>query len=81
MPKSKKCTKLIPRIYKRSAENLGLFFFVKAQQQIVPTIKVQQAIWNYFKFTDIDDWDMECARVQFSQLEKEYYDYLKNETT
>lgn len=73
MPKGKECTKLIPKIYKRNAENLLLFGWVNAQKQIVPTITIEQAIWNYFKFCDIEDWDMESAIVTFSQIQKEYY--------
>jgi hypothetical protein len=73
MPKEKDCTKLIPKIYKRNAENLGLFFFVNAQKQIIPTITLEQAIWNYFRFSDIE-WDMESARATFTRLQREFYD-------
>jgi|WetSurMetagenome_2_1015567.scaffolds.fasta_scaffold32708_5 hypothetical protein len=81
MPKEKDCTKLIPRIYKKNAENIMLFTFVNAQRQIVPTVTLEQAIWNYFRFTGIDDWDMESARITFHQIQKEYYEDLRSETT
>jgi len=77
MPKSKDCTKLIPRIYKRNAENLMLFAWVNALKKTVPTITIEQAIWSYFNFCDIDDWDIECARTTFSQLQKEFYEDCK----
>ena len=73
MPREKECTKLVPMIYKRNAENLLLFAWVNAQKQIVPTITLEQAIWSYFKFTGIDDWDMESARTTYCRLQKEFY--------
>ena len=76
MPKEKECRSLIPKIYKSNAENLGLFFFVNAQRQIVPTITLEQAIWNYFRFANIE-WDMESARSTFGRMQKEFYEDCK----
>jgi hypothetical protein len=73
MPKFKGCTKLVPKIYKRNAENIMLFAWVNAQKKIVPTVTIEQAIWSYFKFFEIDDWDMESARVTYQQMQKELY--------
>lgn len=79
MPKEKSLTKCIPNIYKRNAENLGLFFFVKAQKQIVPTITLDQAIMNYFRFIEItlDEWDIESARVTYCNLQNDFLDYCR----
>lgn len=77
MPKEKDCTKVIPKIYKRNAENIMLFCWVNAQKQIVPTITIEQAIWNYFRFVDID-WDMESAMATFTRLQNDYYDGCKS---
>jgi hypothetical protein len=77
MPKQKLCTKLIPRIYKRNAENLMMFAWVNAQKKIVPAVTIEQAIWSYFNFCDIDDWDIESARTIFSQIQKEFYEDCK----
>lgn len=71
------CTKLIPKIYKRNAETLGLFFFVNAQKQIVSTITIEQAVYNYFRFIDIDDWDIYSAKVTFHNMQKEFYEDCK----
>jgi hypothetical protein len=76
MPSEKEITKCIPKIYKRNAENIMLFCWVNAQRQIIPTITIEQAIWNFFKFADID-WDMESALSTYWRLQKEY----KDETT
>ena len=78
MPKEKDCTQMIPNIYKRNAENIGLFFFVNAQRQIVPTVTLSQAIKNYFRFTGICDWDMDSAIVTFARLQKEFYEDCKS---
>ena len=74
--KRKNCTETIPKIYKRNAENIMLFSWVKSQKQIVPTITLEQAIMNYFKFNGItvDDWDIESAIATFTRLQNDYYD-------
>jgi hypothetical protein len=79
MPKGteKELTKLIPRIYKRNAENMMLFCWVNAQRQILPTITIQQAIWNFFRFTEIDSWDMESAQSTYCRMQKEYFEDCK----
>jgi hypothetical protein len=74
MSKGKELTSLIPRIYKKNAENMMLFCWIKAQKQIIPTITLEQAIWNYFRFYGIETWDMECARTSFERMQKEYID-------
>ena len=81
MPKEKN-TKLIPKIYKRNFEHLGLFFWVEAQIKIVPTIKICQAIKSYYDFVG-GEYDPEIAAVTFSRLRAEYIDlnYNKNEDT
>ena len=77
MPREKQLTRCIPKIYKRNAENIMLFSWVNSQRQILPTITIQQAIWNYFSFAHIEDWDMESALVTYSRLQKEFYEDCK----
>jgi len=75
-----KCKKLgISSIYRWNVENIGLFFFIKAQQQAFPAITVQQAMNNYRKFTgiEIDQWDDESMRSTFIRLQKQYYEDSK----
>ncbi len=75
MPVEKEVTKLIPKFYKWNAENLGLFISIKAQQMLVPTIRLDQAILNYFKMVGItvDDWDVDSAKATFNRLQNEFY--------
>jgi DNA-binding transcriptional MocR family regulator len=81
MPVEKELTKLIPRIYKWNVENTGLFFWIKAQQQLFPTLTIDNAIKNFIKFTGMSfrDWDIESMRVTFFRLQNDFYG--KNETT
>lgn len=82
MPREKELTKCIPKIYKCNAENILLFAWVNAQKQIVPAITVEQAIWNYFRYFGIDNWDMETARIIYARLQKEYLNNeISEETT
>lgn len=80
MPKGseKELTKLIPRIYKKSAENLMLYTWVTSQRQIIPTITIEQSIWNFFKYAAIEDWDMESAVVTYARMQKEFYEDCRN---
>ena len=72
-------SKLIPRIYKWNAENLGLFFSIKSQLQIFPTMQIQAAINNFRKLTGItiDDWDDESMRATYNRLQNEFYETSK----
>ena len=83
MPKDKEFKKMIPRIYKCNAENLGLFFFIKAQLQVFPTMTMDQVIANFRKCLgiSIDDWDDESMKSTYIRVQREYYDDLKNECT
>lgn len=80
MPVEKECIKLIPKIYKHHAENIGLFFWIKAQLAIVPTVRIEQAILSYMKFTGIsfDEWDIENARRTYQRMQNEYFEGCKS---
>ena len=80
MPKEKGFKKIIPRIYKYNAENIGLFFAVKAQLQIFPTMTLQQGIANYRKLLgiSIDEWDDMCMINTYIRMQKEYYEDQRN---
>ena len=74
MPKEKDCLGLIPKIYKKNAECIMLFTWVKAQQQIVPTVTVDQAIYGFFKFTGIDNWNIESAKTTYARMQNDFYE-------
>lgn len=81
MPSEKEFTRLIPKIYKRKYEDLGMFFFVEGQKKIVPTITVFQAIKNYYDFIGIEDFDCNASLVTLSRIRAEFIDLKYNETT
>jgi hypothetical protein len=80
MSKEKPLTKPIPKIYKRSAEDLLFFGFVRGQMQVVPTITLQQGIRNFFKHFKIgfDEWDEDCARTTYVRMQNEYFEECKS---
>jgi hypothetical protein len=83
MPREKSFTKMIPKIYKCNAENMGLFFTIKAQLQLFPTMTIEQGINNFRKLVGItiDDWDDESMRATYNRLQREYYKGQKCEHT
>jgi hypothetical protein len=70
----KRTSGLIPEIYRKNFETIGMFFWVEGQKHIVPTITTKEAIEKYFNFINID-WDMEVAVTTYLRIKKEY---LKN---
>ncbi len=74
MSKEKEILKIIPRFYRKGAEDIGLFFWVRAQLDVVPTIKIEQAIMSYLRFigASLDEWDMDCARTIYYRMQKDF---------
>lgn len=75
MPVEKNLTKLIPKMYKWNCENMMLFTFIKAQQQIISAMTIDQAIGNFMKFTGMtfDEWDLDSIRSTYTRLQNEFY--------
>lgn len=71
MSKRKEETKTIPRIYQKNFENLGLFFWVEAQKNILPNITIVQSIQKYLNFVNMD-LDIETATTIYARLKKEF---------
>jgi hypothetical protein len=71
MPKDKEILKLIPTIYRKNFENLGIFFWVEAQKNIIPGITIEQSIMKFLNFAQID-LDIETALTIYQRLKKEY---------
>ena len=75
MPAEKELTKLVPKIYKCSYEEIALFAFVKAQQMIIPKMTIDQCIKNYVHFMKIDEdeWGLDSMRTTYCRLQEKYY--------
>lgn len=82
MPKEKELTKSIANIYKKNAESLLLFAWVKGQKSIVPTVTLDQAILSYFRYMgiSIDEWDIESARTTYNRLQKDFFNEVTEES-
>ena len=81
MPCEKEYTKLIPRIYKRKYEDIGMFFYVEGQLRIVRTITVEQSLYSYFLFIGVKEFNIESAIVTISQMRVEFLEAERHETT
>jgi len=82
MPREKELTKLIPKIYRRHAEDIALFFFVKAQKQVFPTLTVERGIQNYFRFANVteDEWDLLSAVKTYTRMQQEFIEFCREDT-
>lgn len=58
-------------MYKKNFESLGLFFWVEAQKNILPTITLTQAIDRYYRFIN-EPYDINVAIVTVSRMRSEY---------
>jgi acyl CoA:acetate/3-ketoacid CoA transferase alpha subunit len=81
MSQIKTSEKLIHKIYRRNFTDLGMFFYVMGQRDIVPAMSVEKAMYNYFKSIGEEDFNIESSMTTFCRLQKEFYQIKKNETT
>lgn len=78
MPKEKKYLSLINNIYKSNYEDIGMFFFVEAQRQIVPAVTIEQSIVNYFRYLNTDDYNIESSMTTYTRLKHKFFESLKS---
>jgi hypothetical protein len=80
MPSEKKVLNPIPKVYKNNFEDIAMFFFIRGQQRILPTIALSQAIKGFRDETGITEYEWEdcCIRATFSRLSKEVIDMKYN---
>lgn len=77
MPREKKFLKLIPRIYKRNYEDVGMYFWVEAQRDILPALTIDQSIERYFHYVCEEDYNLESAISTYSILKRNFYESSK----
>lgn len=67
-------------MYRNNYEKLALFFFIRGQLQILPTMELKKAINNFRKFTGIneDEWDENCIRSTYNNIRQEFIDLNYN---
>ena len=79
MPKEKTYKGVIERIYKRNYEDIGMFFFVEAQRQLVPALSIERAIDNYFRYMGIKDFNHDSAMTIYGRMKKEFNEAAKTD--
>lgn len=77
MPKEKKYLTIIEKIYRRNYEDIGMFFYVEGQKHLVPAITIEQAIYNYFRYVGVDDFNIESTISTYTKLKNEFYEAAK----
>ena len=73
--REKEIIKIMPKWYRWNAYNSAAFFWIKAQLQLFPTMTLDQAISNFYKYTGIDEgeWDRMAIRMQYNRMQHEFY--------
>ena len=77
MPITKGPDKLIPKLYRRKYDDLGLYFFTEGQRTIMPAITLTKAIENYYRYIGEDDFDIQCAMTVIGKMKHEFFDTQK----
>ena len=74
MPQKKQYIGVIEKFYRRSHEDVGMYFWVESARHLVPAITIEQAIFSYFHYLSIDDFNVESAMATYSRIKKEFYE-------
>lgn len=74
MSKEKEYMKIIPKIYKRNFGDLSMFFFVEGIRTIMPTVSIEKALYNYFKYIKEEDFNIESSITEFMRIKKDFYE-------
>ena len=74
MPKEKPCKGKIAAIYKRNYEDIGMFYFVEAQRLLLPSLTIEKAIDNFYRFIGEKDFNHDSAMTTYSRMKKEFYE-------
>lgn len=70
---------LIPKIYKRNYSDLSMLFIVEGQRLIMPAISIEKALYNYFKYIEEENYNIESALTTFQRLKRELYESAKTD--
>ena len=74
MPKEKPYNGKIAAIYKRNYEDIGMFYFVEAQRLLLPSLTIEKAIDNFYRFIGEKDFNHDSAMTTYSRMKKEFYE-------
>ena len=81
MPSEKEFSRMIPKMYRNNYEKLALFFFIRGQLRIYPTMQLKTAIENFRRETGIteEEWDTNCMRSCYTVITREFIDLKYND--
>ncbi len=74
MPKEKPYKGKIAAIYKRNYEDIAMFYFVEAQRLLLPSLTIEKAIDNFYRFIGEKDFNHDSAMTTYSRMKKEFYE-------
>lgn len=77
MPRVKSYIGVIPKIYRRKYEDIGMFFFVEGIRRVVPTVSIEQALCHYFSHIGVDNYNLDSAMVTYTRMKREFYEAAK----
>ncbi len=80
MPREKKYIGgIIEKIYRRKFEDIGMYFWVESIRSAVPAVTIEEAIYRFFKYLCIEDFNIESAMSTYSKMKREYYEAAKKD--
>jgi len=81
MRKEKPFKTVIPKLYKRAAEDLLLYAYVTGVQRALPDVSTKKAIELFMKEFDLSesDYPYNCAYTTFGRIRKEHYVLQKSQ--
>ncbi len=67
----KRINGLIPEIYKKNFETIGMYFWVEGQRKMIPTLTIKEAIEKYLLYIDME-WDIEVACTTYNKFKNQF---------
>jgi hypothetical protein len=77
MPKEKESEKVIHKIYRRKYEDIGMLFWIDAQRDLIPSISIERAMYNFFRHIKEENFNIESSMSNYQRLKKEFYETAK----
>ncbi len=77
MPKVKESESVIAKLYRRSFSDQSMFFFVMGQKSVLAAMTTEKALYNYFRFMGIDEFNIESAMTTITRMQRELFECEK----
>ena len=73
MPKEKPYKGKIAASYTRNSEDIGMSYFVEAQRLLLPSLTIEKAIDNFYRFIGETDFNHDSIYTTYLRMKKEFY--------